>query len=260
MILEETARHVFAQDDALVFMGALHSEIADIVFLDPPFNLRKRYGAATYPESSAPDAYERYLVSVLSESVRVLRPGGSFFLYHLPYWALRLSPHILRQLEFRHWIAVSMKNGFARGKRLYPAHYALLYATKGEPANFRRPHLKPRVCRSCGQTIPDYGGYAGVMAEKGVNLSDVWDDLSPVRHQSKKHREANELPQAITDRIVHIAGSPDGLLVDPFVGSGTSIVSALMAEMRVAANDLDPEAWKAALARIQVPATHPAAE
>ena len=36
-----------------------------------------------------------------------------------------------------------MKNGFARGKKLYPAHYALLYFTKGMPASFQRPKILP---------------------------------------------------------------------------------------------------------------------
>jgi len=37
---------------------------------------------------------------------------------------------------FRHWVAMSMKGTFPRGRKLYPAHYALLYCSKGEPKTF----------------------------------------------------------------------------------------------------------------------------
>jgi len=127
---------------------------------------------------------------LIRDMVRVLKPGGAFFLYHLPYWASRLSQELLAQLQFRHWIAIAMKNGFVRGKNLYPAHYALLYYTKGAPARFTRPRLEPQLCRHCRGLVKDYGGYTGIIQSKGINLSDFWDDLSPVRHKNRKLRKA----------------------------------------------------------------------
>ena len=134
-----------------------------------------------------------------------------------------------------------MKNGFARGERLYPAHYALLYYSKGSPAVCSRPRLDPLVCRHCGEFVRDYGGYRAIIEEQGVNLSDIWDDLSPVRHAARKHRVANELPREMTDRIVSIAGSTGGWFLDPFAGSGTAVLSAREAHMHFVAGDLSEE-------------------
>ncbi len=238
--------------DAVQFLGALHNEIADIVFLDPPFNLRKDYGFPALLEEADPECYEHYMRDLLREAIRVLKPGGALFLYHLPYWASRLAHDLNRTLQFRHWIAIAMKNGFARGRRLYPAHYALLYYTKGEPARFKRPRLRLRFCM-CGRTLKDYGGYAKIVKKKGLNLSDFWDDLSPVRHKSRKLRSANQLPVVLTDRIVTIAGSKEGVLVDPFVGTGTSLVSAVKAKMFFVANDLSLISIRIAVSRLTSP-------
>ncbi len=235
-------RLIFTGDDALQLLCRLPDEYASLLFLDPPFNLGKHYGGATSPERDDPDRYLQYMRRVLRESARVLDQGGSLFLYHLPYWASRLAPALHESLDFRHWIAVSMKAGFVRGRRLYPAHYALLYFSKGEPAAFERPRLQPRRCRKCGETVNDYGGYLHIIEEKGINLSDIWDDLSPVRHKSTKTRGANELSLKLTDRIVRIAGGADAMMLDPFAGSGSMVVSALRAGMRCHANDLDPAA------------------
>jgi len=224
--------------DGLQFMRSVHNEVADIVFIDPPFNLRKDYGIKSRLETAPPSHYEKYMQQLLVEADRVLKPGGALFFYHVPYWASRLSPFMQDRLKFRHWIAIAMKNGFVRGRNLYPAHYGLLYYTKGTPTHFRRPRQAPQTCRHCGGIVKDYGGYIDIINAKGVNLSDVWDDLSPVRHKSTKLRRANQLPLQLTNRVIDIAGKEDGILVDPFVGSGTSVVSCVAHGMKFVANDL----------------------
>jgi site-specific DNA-methyltransferase (adenine-specific) len=133
-----------------------------------------------------------------------------------------------------------MKNGFARGKRLYPAHYALLYFTKGNPNYFNRPKIPTPRCRHCGEFIKDYGGYKSFVQD-GINLSDVWDDISPVRHSKYKHRASNELPLEIPRRVIKISGYKDGILVDPFSGTGSSIIEALNESMFFLACDREKE-------------------
>jgi site-specific DNA-methyltransferase (adenine-specific) len=133
-----------------------------------------------------------------------------------------------------------MKNGFARGNRLYPAHYALLYYTKGEPTRFSRPKMPVPTCRHCKKYLKDYGGYKRFI-DNGINLSDVWEDLSPVRHKKYKHRSSNELPIDIPLRVVEISGRHNGLFVDVFAGTGASIAAALRAKMRFIACDRENE-------------------
>ena len=237
--------------DALEFLESLRPESADLIFLDPPFNLGKKY-SPDQPKLDArsPQEYSKWLSTIAEAAVRVMAPGGTLFLYHLPKWALRIGAELEVELVLRHWIAISMKNGFARGKRLYPAHYALLYFTKGHPAHFERPRLRPRRCRHCDKFVNDYGGYTKIIEQKGVNLSDVWDDLSPIRHPANKYRDANELPSAITDRVVRISGSPGGMFVDPFAGAGGAIVSAVRGEMQFRGCDLLPENCQVVVDRI----------
>jgi site-specific DNA-methyltransferase (adenine-specific) len=222
----KSARGEVWHGDAVGFLRSIPTEAADMVFLDPPFNLGKRYDG-TKPTDSKPEAeYELWIRAVLSESVRVLADGGALFVYHIPKWGLKMGSFLEGKLSFRNWIAISMKNGFVRGQRLYPAHYSLLYFTKGVPKQFRRPKLKPQACRHCGKYVKDYGGYRHIIDRTGINLSDVWDDLSPVRHSNKKHRVANELPAKLFDRVLEISGTASGLYVDPFAGAGTGLVAA----------------------------------
>ena len=171
-------------------------------------------------------------------------------MYHLPYWASRLFHQLHQGLVFGHWIAIAMKNGFVRGSRLYPAHHALLYYTKGKPSRFFRPRLAPQACRHCGGLVKDYGGYTSIIRQKGLNLSDFWEELSPVRHKNRKHRRANQLPLSPTDRIVAIAGFLGAVLVDPFVGTGTSLISARKAGMFFVGNDMSRRSLRICVSRL----------
>ncbi|MBN1307604.1 MAG: hypothetical protein JXA18_06795, partial [Chitinispirillaceae bacterium] len=111
-----------------------------------------------------------------------------------------------------------------------------LYYTKGVPQSFTRPKIRPQTCRHCGEFTKDYGGYRKYV-ENGVNLSDIWEDLSPVRHGRHKSRSANELPMTMYERVLAISGTPNGLFVDPFVGSGSSAIAAQAAGMRFVVGD-----------------------
>lgn len=237
--------------DALKFLQSLSDDQAEIVFIDPPFNLQKRYGrSGPNGDSAPPEKYLKFMQEVIKEATRVLAPGGALYLYHLPKWAMLLGGRISEPLEFRHWIAVSMKNGFVRRSRLYPAHYALLYFTKGKPRHFARPKTPVQLCRHCEKPIKDYGGYSQFV-KNGINVSDIWDEFSPVRHKKAKHRKANELPLPLLRRVVGISGKKKALLVDPFAGTGTSLVAAAEAGMRFVAADREPSACRIAATRVR---------
>jgi len=224
--------------DAIDFLKKLSSDSARVVFLDPPFNLGKRYDGKKNRDRLPEEEYQSWLQDVASESVRVLEPGGSLFLYHVPLWAMRFGAYLDGKLTFHQWIAISMKNGFVRGNRLYPAHYALMMFTKGKPTRFLRPRISPQECRTCGELVKDYGGYKPIIRRKGINLSDFWDDLSPVRHAKDKNRAANELPSLLFHRVLTMVGSRGSLYVDPFGGSGSGVVAAARRGMRFAACDV----------------------
>lgn len=212
--------------DCLDFLRALPDGCVQLIFCDPPFNLAKDYGRAGPSDERPEDEYLHWCTSWLDECCRVLSQGGALFVYHLPRWLLRMGAHLDERLQFRHWIALTMKSTFPRGKRLYPAHYGILYFTKGEPAVFNKQRLPIPRCRHCGGDIKDYGGHRNALHPDGITLTDFWEDTSPVRHQRFKTRDANELPIKIPERAILMATNPDDLVLDPFGGSGTTYVVA----------------------------------
>ncbi len=161
------------------------------------------------------------------ECCRVVKPGGAFFLYATPELAVQFAPIMGESLDFRNWIALTMKGTYPRGKRLYPAHYALLYYSRGTPKVFNKLRLPIETCRHCGKEIRDYGGHRNKMNPDGVNLSDFWTDTSPNRHKKFKVRPGvNELKLTIPERAVLISTNPGDMVFDPFGGGGSTYQAA----------------------------------
>ncbi len=213
------------EGDCTKILPAFKPEIADTIFADPPFNLGKVYGRRT-DDSRAEREYVEWCREWLTQCVRILRPGGALFVYNLPKWNIILGAFLLETLEmqFRHSIAIEMKSCLPISGRLYPAHYSLLYLTKGKAKTFRKIRTPIETCRHCGGEIRDYGGHRRAMNPLGVNLKDVWTDVPPVRHWKfkSKDRRANALSTKILDRVIEMTTQPGELVLDPFGGSGTT--------------------------------------
>lgn len=235
----ETSHGRLYQEDCLKFLSMLDGESVDLAFADPPFNLGKQY-TSKIDDALANEDYLDWCRQWLGEMIRVLKPGGSLFLWNLPKWNLPLGAYLSEKLTFRHWVAVDIKYSLPIQRRLYPSHYSLLYFVKGsKPTIFHPDRLPISCCRHCGGELRDYGGYKDKMNPKGISLSDVWTDIPPVRHAKYKKRAANALSLKLMDRIIAMASDPGSIVLDPFGGSGTTYAAAELTGRRWIGCELD---------------------
>ena len=219
-----TERGVLFNGDCLDILPQIEDGSINTVFADPPFNLAKNYGNKVNDDMPERE-YVAWCKAWLIHCERVLKPGGALFVYNLPKWNVFVAGFLAEQgMLFRHWIAVSVKLSLPIPGRLYPAHYSLLYYTKGKPRTFNKIRTPILTCRHCSGEIRDYGGHRGAMNPNGVNLTDVWDDIPPVRHRKFKSekRTANQLSTKLLDRVVCMSTCENDVVLDPFGGSGTT--------------------------------------
>jgi len=233
---------ILFQGDCLALMSQMLPDSVDLVFADPPFNLGKKYGSEAFTDTLETEAYRSWCQTWLLEMARVLRPGGSLFLYHWPKWLIEMGHWLnsLPVLEYRSWIAMKMKSGFPIKNRLHPAHYGILYYTKkGGKPTFNVVRSKAPVCRHCGKEIRDYGGYRNKFEkfedEDGIpwiQISDFWEDTRPARHDKSRQAQIVELPLFVPERVILMASNPGDIVLDVFGGSGSTYHAAQLHERR----------------------------
>ncbi len=210
--------------DVLRKMKKIKSESVDMIFVDPPFNLNKKY--KNNNDNNTPEDYLMWCYTWIDECIRVLKPTGTLFLHNIPKWLIYLASHLNdRNLVFRHWISW---NAFGRpaGSTLLPAHYGILYYTKSDMFTFntiRHPHFR---CRKCKELVKDYGGKKYLMHPYGPILSDVWNDIHRIRHSKQRDNHPNQLPELLLERLILMSTNEHDLVLDPLMGTGTTVIVA----------------------------------
>lgn len=231
-----TKRGALFQGDCLDLLKEIRDSAIDCVFADPPFNLGKSYGSRKVQDRMPEEEYLDWTFQWLGECVRVLKPGGSLFVYNVPRWLIPIGGWLMAEgdMEFRHWIALKMKNHFPVKGRLHPAHYGLLYFTKsGKKHKFKVVRIASPVCPHCSELLRDYGGYGKRYQTDRhdrpmIQLADVWDDMGPRIREKIRPKAVNELTPEIPRRVIELSTRRGDLVLDPFVGGGSALMAAEM--------------------------------
>jgi len=210
--------------DCLEYMRDLPDESVDLTFADPPFNLKKKY--SSYRDSLDVVQYIEWCERWLRELVRITKPSGSIFVHNIPKWLTYYSQILNEIADFRHWIAWEAMST-PLGKTLLPTHYGILFYAKDYSRlkfyDVRYPHHR---CRKCSTLRKDYGGKKNRLHPFGPIVSDVWTDLHRVKHNKRRDRHPCQLPIPLLERIILMSSDEGDIVLDPFMGTGTTAVAA----------------------------------
>ena len=225
--------------DCIEVMQQIPSDSIDVTFADPPFNLKKKYGS--YKDEKGTDDYLNWCKQWILEMVRITKPSGSVFLHNIPKWLTYYTGFLNEVADFRHWIAWDAPTA-PMGKTLQPSHYGILFYAKNQRENkfyeIRYPHKR---CRKCGYLLKDYGGKKKILHPFGPLVPDVWSDIHRIRHN--KHRDPHpcQLPVHLLERLLLMSTDEGDVILDPFMGTGTTAVAAARLGRHVIGIDIDPQ-------------------
>ena len=226
------------QGDCLAVMRKIPDDSIDVTFADPPFNLKKKYNS--YYDKQEVEKYLSWCKEWLYEMVRITKPSGSIFVHNIPKWLIHYDAYLSEIAMFRHWIAWDAM-GSPLGKTLLPNHYGILYYVKSPDFKFYDIRMLHKRCRVCHYILQDYGGKKDQMHKFGPLLSDVWTDIHRIRHKKRRDEHPCQLPVHLLERLLLMSTDEGDVVLDPFIGTGTTAVAAKRLGRKYIGVDIDPQ-------------------
>lgn len=224
--------------DCLEILAQIPDDTVDMCFADPPFNLDKRY--STYKDRRAVEDYLAWCEQWLRQLVRITKPTGSIFVHNIPKWLTYYAGILNSIAHFRHWIAWDAMSA-PLGKTLLPAHYGILfYSKQAHGTKFYEVRAPHKTCRECGAFLKDYGGKKDQMHPFGMLVSDVWTDIHRIRHNKRRDPHPCQLPIHLLERLILMTTNEGDLVLDPFLGTGTTAIAAKRLSRHYIGIELDP--------------------
>ncbi len=208
--------------ECIEVMKQIPDNCVDMVFIDPPYNLKKVY--SKYKDELGDKEYIDWCNEWLSECVRILKPTGSIFVINIPKWLIHHGCHLNTKAIFRHWIAWDAL-GSPTNSKLLPAHYGILWYTKTQNSKtsiVRVPHERDRK----GGLLADWGGKKAMLHPYGTVMSDIWTDIHRIRHKVRRDAHPCQLPPHLIERMILATTNEGDIVLDPMVGTGTTAVAA----------------------------------
>ena len=223
--------------DCLEVMRGVPDESVDVTFADPPFNLRKKYNG--YGDNRAYDEYLKWCKRWIYEMVRITKPTGSIFVHNIPKWLTYYANYLNEVAFFKHWISWEAPTA-PMGKSLQPSHYGILYyvreAKKAKYYEIRYPHKRSR---KGAYLLKDYGGKKASLHPFGPLVSDVWTDIHRIKHNRYRDEHPCQLPIHLLERILLMSTDENDVVLDPFVGTGTTVIAAKRLGRKYIGIDID---------------------
>lgn len=243
------------QGDSFVVMKKLPDGCADMIYLDPPFFSQETQTLVSSKDGvkytfddkwKDMDSYLSYLRERLEECKRLLKRTGSIFVHcdrNASHYLKVLMDQIFSFENFQSEIIWNYKRWSNSKKGLLNNHQNILFYSKTSDFKFHKIYtsysettnvdqiLQERARDSNGKSVYKLDQDGNVIvgeSKKGVPLSDVWE--IPYLNPKAKERVGypTQKPVILLEQMIKLVTDPGDLVIDPFVGSGTTVVAAKM--------------------------------
>lgn len=216
--------------DALSLLSQLPAQMADLIIVDPPYNLSKNFNGFQFKAISE-SQYLEYLRSWFPQLCKLLKPNGSLYLcgdwkstsalQQVMEENLTVMNRITWQREKGRGASKNWKNG------MEDIWYGVIdknnYYFDIESVKQKRRVLAPY--REKGVPKDWVEGEEGKF--RLTCPSNFWDDITiPYWSMPENTDHPTQKPEKLIAKLILASCPPDGLVFDPFLGSGTTSVVA----------------------------------
>ncbi len=253
-VFSQEAHATVFQGDCLDLLASIPDASAKLVVTSPPYNLGK-----VYEERLVMSDYVAQQTKVIEECFRILHPQGSICWQVgnyvdngaiIPLDALLYPVFASLGMRMRNRIVWHFEHGLHCKNRFSGRYETINWFTRSDKYTFnldpvRVPQKYPGKRHFRG---PKAGQYSG--NPLGKNPGDVWIFPNVKSNHVEKTEHPCQFPVELVERLVLSMTEPGDLVVDPFLGVGSSTIAAVRHGRRGAGSELLPEYVELARERV----------
>jgi site-specific DNA-methyltransferase (adenine-specific) len=221
----------------------LPSSFVDLLFIDPPYNLLKKFNTETFKEMKISD-YEKWIDSWLSKLIRLLKANAS--VYICCDW--KSSPAVFnvasKYLKIQNRITWEREKGRGAKSNWKNCSEDIWFCTMSDKFTFNIEGVKIKR-KVLAPYKNDKGEPKDWKNDGKENFritypSNIWTDITiPFWSMPENTDHPTQKPEKLLAKIILASSNPGDFVFDPFLGSGTTLVVAKKLGRRFSGIEID---------------------
>lgn len=216
--------------DTLIALAHLPDSFVDLMIVDPPYNLTKNFGKTTFKQTDL-HTYQQWLDEWLAQTVRILKPNASIYICSDWQTSIAIPAVADKYFILRNRITWERDKGRAANNNWKNCLEDIWFYTKGEQYTFNLGAVKMQ--RKVLAPYRDKEGAPKDWLEKNgqkIRLtapSNIWTDITiPFWSMAENTEHPTQKPEKLIAKLILASSNVGDMVFDPFLGSGTTAVTA----------------------------------
>lgn len=222
------------EGDSIEWLKSIPTETVDLIFADPPYNIKK----ADWDKFESQEKYIDWSVQWISEASRILKKTGTLYICGFSEILADLKHPSMRYFKGCKWIVWYYKNKANLGKDWGRSHESILHLRKSKIFtmnidDIRIPYGEHTLkYPSHPQAKTSQYGNGGKRKNiwtphpQGAKPKDIIEVPTTCNGMGEKTPHPTQKPEELLRKLILASSDPNDLIVDPFSGSGTTLVVA----------------------------------
>ena len=255
----KTKDNMLYEGNSLEWLKSIESESVDLVFADPPYNIKK----ADWDKFESQEKYINWSMKWIGEAARILKKTGTLYICGFSEILADLKHPSMKYFQGCKWIVWYYKNKANLGKDWGRSHESILHLRKSKKFTMniddvRIPYGKHTLkYPSHPQAETSQYGNGGKRKDiwtphpQGAKPKDILEVPTTCNGMKEKTPHPTQKPEELLRKLLLASSNENDLVIDPFSGSGTTLVVAEQLCRRWLGCDLSHEYNEWAIERLE---------